>query len=178
MNVTTSDDEFVRIWQAHYSTVLAYARRRVGEPAAEEVTVEAFSRAWRNPASLEGDVRLWLLSAARGAIANRRRAERRRGALLTRLQHQPIEVAPDPAQQVGDDHAMRAAFAALSARDRETLALVAWDGLAPAAAAEVVGCSPATFSVRLFRARRRLEQALADQTGDQPPAAAVVEGTQ
>jgi RNA polymerase sigma-70 factor (ECF subfamily) len=37
---------------------------------------------------------------------------------------------------------------------------VAWHGLSPREAARVVGCSTATFSVRLHRARKRLQQAL------------------
>ena len=35
--------------------------------------------------------------------------------------------------------------------------LIAWEGLTPSQAARVVGCSGATFRVRLHRARRRLE---------------------
>ena len=40
--------------------------------------------------------------------------------------------------------------------------LVAWDGLSPAAAARVAGCSLSAFHVRLFRARRRLRDATDD----------------
>jgi RNA polymerase sigma-70 factor (ECF subfamily) len=54
------------------------------------------------------------------------------------------------------------AFNALDERDREALALVAWDGLAPREAAIVAGCSAATFSVRLHRARKRLTALLND----------------
>jgi RNA polymerase sigma-70 factor (ECF subfamily) len=41
------------------------------------------------------------------------------------------------------------------------LELIAWDGLAPADAAVVLGCSPGTFAVRLSRARRRFDAVLA-----------------
>lgn len=127
------DEAFSRLWDAHYALVLAYARRRVGEPAAQEVAAEAFARAWRRLDDVDSDDAAgWLLSAARSAIANRRRGERRRGALLQRLVGERAPVAPDPALAVGDDQAMRQAFAALPARDREVLALVAWEGLAPA----------------------------------------------
>ncbi|KUL27766.1 sigma factor-like helix-turn-helix DNA-binding protein [Actinoplanes awajinensis] len=43
----------------------------------------------------------------------------------------------------------------LTAADREVLALVAFDGLAPAQAAVVLGCRRSTFTMRLTRARRR-----------------------
>ena len=44
--------------------------------------------------------------------------------------------------------------------DREVLALIAWEELSVAEAARVLGCSAPQFSVRLFRARRRLERLL------------------
>jgi RNA polymerase sigma-70 factor (ECF subfamily) len=49
----------------------------------------------------------------------------------------------------------------LSDADREALLLTAWEGLDARQAAAAVGCSTGTFTVRLHRARRRLEQALA-----------------
>jgi RNA polymerase sigma-70 factor (ECF subfamily) len=45
--------------------------------------------------------------------------------------------------------------------DRELLMLVAWDGLSPAAAARSLGISVPTLTVRLHRARQRLESELA-----------------
>jgi RNA polymerase sigma-70 factor (ECF subfamily) len=55
-----------------------------------------------------------------------------------------------------------AALAALPEADRELLTLVACHGLKPSEAAQVVGCSTAAYFVRLHRARRRLERAMAD----------------
>jgi len=60
------------------------------------------------------------------------------------------------------------ALATLPEADRELLTLVAWHGLKPNEAAQVVGCSTAAYFVRLHRARRRLERAMAD-----PPERAV-----
>src|ERR687898_3426352 len=48
--------------------------------------------------------------------------------------------------------------------DQEILRLVAWDGLAPAQAGMVLGCSPGAARVRLHRARRRLAQELAKRS--------------
>jgi RNA polymerase sigma-70 factor (ECF subfamily) len=50
-----------------------------------------------------------------------------------------------------------AAWSALSESEREVLALAAWDGLPAAEAARVLGVRRTTYSVRLLRARRRLE---------------------
>jgi RNA polymerase sigma-70 factor (ECF subfamily) len=49
--------------------------------------------------------------------------------------------------------------------DRDALLLVSWDDLTPAQAAGVAGISPVAFRVRLYRARRRFEQALSAQQG-------------
>jgi RNA polymerase sigma-70 factor (ECF subfamily) len=63
-------------------------------------------------------------------------------------------------ERVTEKQAFAQAFAALRVRDREVLALIAWDGLDSGEAAQVMGCSPATFSLRLHRARRRLVKEL------------------
>jgi len=70
--------------------------------------------------------------------------------------------APDVAEEVAERISVLTALAALSEADRELLTLVAWHGLKPNEAAQVVGCSTATYFVRLHRARRRLERAMAD----------------
>ena len=57
----------------------------------------------------------------------------------------------------------------LSPGERETLLLIAWDGLSTARAAAVAGCSPRTFAVRLHRARQRLDRAIATANGDRDP---------
>ena len=74
----------------------------------------------------------------------------------------PRAAAPDHPEDVVGTTSLIRAFNALGERDREALALVAWDGLAPREAARVAGCSAATFSVRLYRARKRLRALLGD----------------
>jgi RNA polymerase sigma factor (sigma-70 family) len=64
-----------------------------------------------------------------------------------------------PAAEQLDD--VLAAFRSLSVGDQEVLSLVAWEELAPAEAAQVLGIPAARFSVRLHRARRRLRNRLA-----------------
>ncbi len=64
----------------------------------------------------------------------------------------------------GGSQVMRA-FACLSRLDQEVLLMVAWDGLERAQAARVLGITTGLFSVRLHRARRRLQRALAVQEG-------------
>ncbi len=70
------------------------------------------------------------------------------------------DAVADVADGVAERAAVLAALARLSDEDRELLTLVAWQGLKPAEAARVVGCSTATYFVRLHRARKRLADAL------------------
>jgi RNA polymerase sigma-70 factor, ECF subfamily len=142
--------------------------------AADDVVSEVFVIAWRRLGEAPDDELPWLLGIARGVIANRRRGEARRRALHERLASTAVvEIEPGPEMSEGDSDLVRA-LASLSERDQEVLRLVAWDGLDRARAAEVLGISTGLFAVRLHRARRRLERALATQhrteqlTGDPP----------
>jgi RNA polymerase sigma-70 factor (ECF subfamily) len=78
---------------------------------------------------------------------------------------------PEPSDRVADRLAVLAALAALRPDDQEALRLIEWEQLEVAAAAQVMGCSAATFRVRLHRARRRLARALgeADDPGGGDP---------
>ncbi|HTI32206.1 MAG TPA: sigma-70 family RNA polymerase sigma factor [Miltoncostaea sp.] len=165
MRASPTDDRRERLealWRAHADAVLGYALRRADGDAARDVVAETFAVAWRRLDDVPGDPLPWLLGVARKALANRRRGDRRRGALTARLAALPPEHGADPAERAGEAQAVRAALGRLPSADREALILVAWDGLTPAQAAAVAGCSPRAFSKRLSRARARLAAALVD----------------
>jgi RNA polymerase sigma-70 factor (ECF subfamily) len=98
----------------------------------------------------------WLLTVARNVLGTHIRGARRGRALRLRLATEWVDaVAPS-----GPADGVRAALAALHPRDREVLMLIGWEGLTPDQAARVLGQSPATFRVRLHRARARLRKLL------------------
>jgi RNA polymerase sigma-70 factor, ECF subfamily len=161
--------------------VRAFVHRRVASAAADDVVSEVFVIAWRRLDQAPPDELPWLLGIARGVLANQRRGDARRLALRDRLTARAgggIEHGPD---SPGGESEVLVAFGSLSQRDQELLLLVAWDGLDRAQAASVLGIGTTAFSVRLHRARRRLERALAAQraierrAGD-PPAMEVCDG--
>ena len=139
--------------------MLAYALRRADPATAEDVVAETFLIAWRRMDDVPSRPLPWLLGVARRVLANLRRGERRRGALLDRLRREPAA----PAQTAPGEEEGRAlaALASLPERDREALLLHAWEGLDHAGAGTVMGCSAATFAVRLHRARQRFARELA-----------------
>jgi RNA polymerase sigma-70 factor, ECF subfamily len=155
-----SQREFEHLWERHHRRVLAYALRRADRATAEDVVSETFLTAWRRRAEQPVYELAWLLAVARNLLANQARGERRRDALAHALlgQASATHLGPDAV----DSDVLRA-LAALDESDREALILVAWDGLTPAEAARVVGCSAAAFRARQLRARRRLRRLLNKQ---------------
>ena len=143
---STRAERFERLYTTHYASVLAYALRRAPRTEADDVVAETFAVAWRRLGDVPDDARPWLYEVARRVLANRRRAEARRMALVDRLRQ------------------------ALPEHEREALALVAWEGLSTGAAARAAGCSEVAMRVRLHRARRRLRRALdrADRSASNP----------
>lgn len=161
---------FEAFYRQHYEHLLAYALRRSGPQEAEDIVAEAFLTAWRRFRELPDDSLPWLYSVARRILGNHLRSGRRRQILSVHLQRQRrqvgISASDDPAEHMADRAEIFAAFAQLSAMDREVLSLVAWEELSHERAATAMNCSPATFAVRLHRARRRLARALATVRSD------------
>jgi RNA polymerase sigma factor (sigma-70 family) len=149
------EEAFEALWRAHYANILAFCLRRLGDrQEAADATADAFLVAWRRVEEIPEHPRAWLYGVALKVVANRRRGERRRGALAARLVQAPVRAfAAQPDEPPGD---VLAAFHTLAPADQEVLSLVAWEELTPAEAAEVLSIPVARFSVRLHRARRRL----------------------
>lgn len=158
---TSGSETFDRCFEAHYGDVLAFASRRVADAAeAEDVLAETFGVAWRRRDSIPEPPLPWLYGVARRVLANRRRGFRRADQLATKIASQPMRHASDPSELVLGRMSVLSAFAMLSEAERETLRLIAWEGLDTRDAARAAGCSRATFRVRLHRARRKLERNL------------------
>jgi RNA polymerase sigma-70 factor (ECF subfamily) len=154
---------FERLYGAHADRVHAYALRRGSREAADDVVSDVFLVAWRRLDELPSEPLPWLYGVARRALANRRRGENRAAALQARLAGtlgRPEAGAPP--RSVRDDRVQRA-LAGLPARDRELLLLIAWEGLRVNEAAEVLGVRSGTLATRLYRARARLAEALAEE---------------
>lgn len=152
---------FTALWEQCSPRVMAYALRHVDRDTAQEVVAETFLVAWRRLGDVPGDAMPWLLVVARNTIANQRRSGYRRAVLQGELERLQRVAEPAPSAEVPavERESVLAALAELTAAEREALLLVAWDGLTAAQAARVAGCSTSAFSVRLFRARRRLRSA-------------------
>lgn len=147
-------EDFPAVYRECYPRVLAYAASHAGARLAEDITSETFTIAWRKLDQMPSNALPWLLGIARNLVREARR------------QTMHYELTDVPAV---DDLAVievGAALASLSETDREVLTLIAWHGLSSSEAAQVLGCTTATFGVRLHRARRRFRSALSSSTVD------------
>jgi RNA polymerase sigma-70 factor, ECF subfamily len=163
-------ERFERLYRENFRAVLRFAVTRIDPERAKDVAAETFLVAWRRLDDVPAEPRPWLLGVARRVIAGQYRTETRREALTVRMkatQGRGGEPA-DLAGTLADRDEVLTAFAALGERDREVLQLVAWDGLDAVDAADVLGVTRLAFAVRLHRARRRLERALAPERSPAP----------
>jgi RNA polymerase sigma factor (sigma-70 family) len=151
---TAAEERFRSVF-AHLEAVAAYARRR-GHNDAEAAAAEVMTIAWRRlPDVPLDDPRPWLFATARNVV----RADLRRSRVVSGGAADPSTPGPELREL---DPELASALRALSSVDREALLLVAWEDLTPTQAARSLGINPATFRVRLLRARKRLRTKLDD----------------
>lgn len=163
--VTEHEERFRLIYAGNFEPVLAYALRRVDQPAdAADVVAEIFLVAWRRHREIPAgdEARLWLYRVSRRVLANHYRGGARRERLAQRLRQRLTELTADPGSYVPRQLAVRQAVAKLGALDREVLLLTAWEGLEPREVAQVLDVSAAAVRTRLSRARARLRDLLGD----------------
>src|SRR5690242_21875155 len=92
---------FDQLFAAHYGAVRAYVVRRSGGAPVDDVLSEIFLVAWRRLEAVPEDGLPWLLGVARRVLANQRRGDARRAALIGRMADamQPSRVV-EPAGRV------------------------------------------------------------------------------
>ena len=165
----TERQRFAAVFLELSPRVYSFARRRCDPVGAHDVTAETFLVAWRRVDELPETPLPWLLGIARNVLRNQARSTIRRDRLVAAITSAPSATRTGPAAdaEVLERSRLADALTRLTDRERESLVLVAWDGLTPTQAATVTGCSANTFARRLSRARARLAAAL-EETPDPP----------
>jgi RNA polymerase sigma factor (sigma-70 family) len=158
------------LWRAWHRDVLRYAQRRTDFASAQDIVSDTFIVAERKLAQVPAEPLPWLLAIARGLLANQQRGARRR----ERLAHLLGRNASPPLEHDRAGRELLEALSRLPDLDREALLLIAWEGLSASQAAEVLGCTPNAFNVRIHRARKRLQHLL-EPDDETPPTAATME---
>jgi RNA polymerase sigma factor (sigma-70 family) len=161
-------DQFGVLYDRYAAALYRYAQRRVGPELAEDVVADTFVAAFRHRSRYDlsrPDARPWLFGILTRELAHNRRGEVRRYRALARAA--PDAVTDTPAERVVDAVAAGAlrgrlttALAALSARDRDVLLLIAWGDLTYEEVADALGIPVGTVRSRLHRARSHVRAAL------------------
>jgi len=159
--------DFEALYRAARDDVFAYVATLLRDRgAAEDVTAQAFERAFRKSKSYDarrGSERAWLFGIARNAALDELRKRKRTAELAV----EPADVA-DETEEEADRAlrraAVRAAITALDPRDRELIALKFHAGLDNAEIAGVLGVSVSNAGTRLHRALTKLREILDDQS--------------
>jgi RNA polymerase sigma-70 factor, ECF subfamily len=160
---------FEELVRRHADRLYAVVLRFSGGPEeAEDITQEAFLRAWRSIGRFRGRSRFFTWLYRIGINEAKRRHERRPPAgVVTSIEDSPIDDAPDwsespdrRAQQRDVRAVLEQAVRALPFKYRAPLILRDVEGLSTAEAAEVMGLREAAFKSRLHRARLSVRRAL------------------
>jgi RNA polymerase sigma-70 factor (ECF subfamily) len=157
---------FEELYRSSRDDVYAYVSGLLRDrSAAEEVTAQAFERAWRKRRQIKpdrGSPRAWLFGIARNAaldeLRRRSRQAEMRGNSVEADAPAPGAHRADPASTAVDRVALRQAVDALGGRDRELVALRFFAGLSNAEIAAVIGTSESNAGTRLHRVVEKLRR--------------------
>jgi RNA polymerase sigma-70 factor (ECF subfamily) len=161
VHVVAEVPSFESVAERHLDDVHAYlvylTRNR---EIAEDLTAETFERAlrqWRRFDPRRGSARTWLCQLARTTALDHFRAEQRR------RRREGVYAADQPTVEHdallgGLSPELERALAALSAGEREVIALRVLLDLDIETAARVLGVSPTACTTRLSRALKKLEE--------------------
>ncbi len=148
--------------------VYRFALRLTGDAhAAEDLTQEAFLRAWQRRHALRDPraLRCWLLRITANVWRDHLRRGRSPVARAGPLVERPESGQREPDQQAALQEDLARALDALDAlppRQREVLYLSACEELSAAEIADVLGSSPAAVKANLSLARKQVRQQLPD----------------
>jgi len=167
LSTDTAAESFGELYERSFDRVYAYVQSMLRDPAAaEDVTSQAFERAYRKRRSYKpgrGTAEAWLFGIARNAALD----ELRRRGRHARMATEPADVDAPAADDLADTAlrraTVRAAMEALEPRERELITLKYLAGLSNVEIAKVVGISESNTSTRLNRTMTKLREVCHDQ---------------
>ena len=161
--VRAERESFAAVAEANLDDVYAYLLYLTRDPTvAEDLTGETFEKAlkrWRRFDPNRGAAKTWLCQLARSTALDHLRSERRRRRREEAFAPQEAQVPPAFGAL---SPALEQALRALSAAEREVVALRIVLDLDGESAARLLGISPTACSTRLSRALKKLEEMVSD----------------
>ncbi|MEH3055232.1 MAG: RNA polymerase sigma factor [Patulibacter minatonensis] len=159
---------FAELYRRHVDAVLAYVRRRVGQPdLALDITAEVFAVAVEEAHRFrgEGAVGAWLYGIARNKLHESLRRGRVEDEARRRLAHEPVVLTDDDLAEVdaradAGEAQLDAALAELPVPTRTALLARVVDERPYGEIAAELACSEQVVRQRVHRGLRRLRAAL------------------
>ena len=162
----TDAETFAALYQRTFPRVYAYVMSLLRDrSAAEDVTAQAFERAYRKRGSYRarrGTPEAWLFGIARNAALDELRRQGRRAGLEGEPADQDAPTPEDHADLALRREAVRVALTALDGHERDLLSLKFSGGLSNAEIGRVLGVSETNAGTRLHRALTKLRKACDD----------------
>lgn len=155
-------EQFSEVFRVHLPALSRYLSRRVAVDDVEDLAANVFEVAWMKRAQVvAGEELPWLYRIAAFQVANHRR-RLNTAASFMRLQR-TVASAPSPEALAVLDFDLAEAYKTLTPGEAEVLALVAFEDLSITDAAKVAKITANAASLRLFKARKKIEAALAEK---------------
>ena len=158
------DDEFERLYDAEAQGLFAFLAYRTGDRAlAEDLLADAFERALRSRARFDrrrGSQKTWLYAIALNLLRDHARRAAAEGRALDRAAGGGTDETDARLEGVERRELLDGALAALSAEEREAIALRFGADLTVPEMAKVLGEPLTTVEGRVYRALRKLRERL------------------
>ena len=158
-----AEETFAQLYERCFTRVYAYVASLLRDrSAAEDVTAQAFERAYRKRSTYRsgrGSVEAWLFGIARNAALDELRRRKRHAQLDAEHGDRTLPGPHEGAELAIRRDVVRAALATLDARERDLVALKFSGGLSNAEIARVLGMSESNAGTRLHRTVTKLRKA-------------------
>ena len=157
---------FAELYERTFPRVYAYVASLLRDrSAAEDVTAQAFERAYRKRRSYRsarGSMDAWLFGIARNAALDELRRRKRRATLVIDPEDTDASAPEDHAELAVRRETVRAALASLDGQERDLIALKFAGGLSNGEIARVLRMSESNVGTRLHRTITKLREACHD----------------
>jgi RNA polymerase sigma factor (sigma-70 family) len=157
---------FAELYERTFPRVYAYVASLLRDrSAAEDVTAQAFERAYRKRRSYRparGSMDAWLFGIARNAALDELRKRKRRATLEVDPEDTGSAAPEDQVDMALRRETVRAALASLDGQERDLIALKFAGGLSNGEIARVLRVSESNVGTRLHRTITKLREACHD----------------
>lgn len=163
---TAPTEGFAELYERTFPRVYAYVAWLLRDrSAAEDVTAQAFERAYRKRRSYRprrGSMDAWVFGIARNAALDELRRRKRRAVLALDPEDMDATAPEDHAELALRRETVRGALATLDGQERDLIALKFSGGLSNAEIAGVLRMSESNVGTRLHRTLTKLREACND----------------